>query len=289
MKIRIPSFSAIDKFSRCPREYAFELVYGRSPPSVAMKRGTHLHDGLENAAKLVLSKQHEWQRALLASSAMKGEMSQDEYASYLERALPIVKELVPVKGGIEAWFDSVGEPWGFSPLPICGKIDLISETSWFTTEQAYVHEVIEGPAVIDYKTISREEKIKTSWETHRSMQLKIYCLTTGLKHAGFIYFPPKTEARAMFVQYTEEDMRVAYNWLTRQLDAMLACWNTFFEYFPHPHTTGYSWGDEVDDKLALQGDWQAFPLCHPDNFLCSKKWCDHFDKCIGAQSAERIA
>lgn len=286
MKIRKPSFSAIDLFTRCPMEYAREMVAGKSPPTKAMRRGTHLHDSLELAAKGIVSNSDwDWQVALsvVSREPPKGEMPTEEIRDYLRRALPIVKDLVPVKGGVEAWFDDVGPACGLPSLPICGKIDLISETSLCTSEMARPFDVCDGPSVIDYKTISREEKIKTSWEVRRSMQLKIYGLATGLTHAGFVYFPPKTDARAMFVEFSQEDLEIAHNYLTRTLDAMLSCWCQFTGMDSH------EWGETISDDWDAErhGDWSAWPLCHADNYLCSKKWCTHFDNCIGAKSAQK--
>jgi hypothetical protein len=286
MKIPLPSFTRIDTFSRCPRQYVHDVLSGPTPSNKAMERGTHLHNSLEAAANLWLERP-EWAWDVCLNRIMdappEGVLSQPEIESYLDRALPVVKDLIPVVGGVEAWFDDVGPACGLPSLPIRGKIDLISETSLKTSEQSRPYDVCDGPAVIDYKTISGERRIKNSWEAKRSMQLKIYCLATGLDRAGFIYFPPKSEARATFVHFSEDDLAVAHKWLTLQLEAMLACWKRF------TRDPLAQFGHQLEDDELADGDWTAWPLSHPDNILCSPKWCEHYSNCIGASSAERNA
>jgi hypothetical protein len=284
MKIPFPSFTRIDTFSNCPRQYAEDVIAGPTPSTPAMERGSHLHNCLEVAAKKWLeldcpSPGQAWAKALdlISSAPPEGVLSQQEIESYLRRASDVVGPLIPVKGGVEAWFDDVGVAHGLPLLPIRGKIDLISETGLLTSEMARAFDVVDGPAVIDYKTISGEHKIKTSWEARRSMQLKIYCLATGLKRAGFVYFPPKSECRAMFVEFSDEDLQTAHRWLTKTLDAMLECWRRFFRCY-------VQWGETINSENR---NWEAWPLAHPDWYLCSPKWCGHYDNCIGAKSAER--
>lgn len=273
MKIRLPSFSSMDTFSRCPRQYAEDVIKGRTPANKAMERGTHLHNSLEAAAKIYLDKGPDWEAAIdgIIAAPPEGILSQEEIESYMNRARLIVKDLVPTPGGVEAWFDDIGAAHGLPVLPIRGKIDMISSTALLTSEQARPYNVEEAGAVVDYKTISGEHRIKNSWEAKRSMQLKIYALATGINRAGFVYFPPKTAARAIFVKFTDEELRIAHVWLTGQLNAILACWSRFLG-------RTVTWLDEFEPI----GDWAAWPLSHPDNMLCSKKWCGHWKTCIGA-------
>lgn len=281
MKIPIPSFTRFDTFARCPRQYAEDVISGPTPSTVAMERGSHLHNAFEAAAKLRLAHPDwEWDTCVtrIKEAPPEGVLSQNELESYLSRALPILKGLTPVVGGVEAWFDAVGPACGLPPLPVRGKIDLISATVWDCSEQARPYAILKEAGVVDYKTISGERRIKTSWEARRSMQLRIYCLATGLRRAGFVYLPPKDEARAIFVEFTDELLEQAHRWIRITSDVMLSCWSRFAG-------KEVTWGDEIQPI----GDWTAWPLSHSDNMLCSAKWCKHFDNCLGAKSAERNA
>lgn len=282
MIIPRPSFTRINTFASCPRQYAEDVLAGPTPSTPAMERGTHVHGCFEAAAHVWLRREGDpadrWVQAIeeIKTAPPEGVLSQPEIESYLDRALPLLEGLVPVIGGVEAWFDSVGPACGLPELPIRGKIDLISETGLACSEQARPFGVVNGPAVVDYKTISGERRIKTSWEARRSMQLKIYALATGLMRAGFVYLPPKGEARAMFVELTEDDLAVAHRWLTMTLENMISCWRRF------TRDPLAEFGHELDPEEVRDGDWSAWNLAHPDWILCSPKWCGHYDNCLGA-------
>ena len=285
MKIRKPSFSAIDTFGRCPRQYAEGIIRGRGPESKAMLRGTHLHACLEEAAKHKLDHDCTWREAIdaILEAPPDGILSQPVLEDHLERVFPIVSQLEPSLGGVELWFDVVGPAADLPELPICGKIDLISEVALKVSEQARPYASEEDPCLVDYKAISNERRIKASYEARRSMQFKIYALATGIRRAGFVYLTPKDECRAMFVELTEDDLRIAYRYLTMQLESMLSCWERFL-WPVRPRGSGpLTWGMEVDDiENDLEyANWSAWNLSHPDNFLCSSKWCDFHEHCIG--------
>jgi hypothetical protein len=251
-----------------------------------MERGTHVHNSLEKVAKLWLlsrpgptpEERHKaWADAFeqVRGAPLEGIMETEELASYLDRAEVIMDGLIPINDCVEVWFNGIGQMFELPSLPICGKIDLVSEVGLATTQQSTKYGITPGPAVIDYKTIGGEHRIKGPIDAKRSMQLKIYCLATGAERAGFIYLLPTSRARATFVEFNIKELTIAHNWLSMQLANILSCWRRF------TGNDSITWGDTLESP---DGDWDAWTLSSPDNFLCSPKWCDHYKQCIGKKA-----
>jgi hypothetical protein len=237
-----------------------------------MLRGTHVHNIFEALMKRRLETGY-WKDSIedIKMKPPDGVLSQEEIESYVDRLTPWLRSLDPVKGGVELWFDEV------DGLPIRGKVDLVSNYYPVTTTTGRLHAVVEDDdlAVFDYKTIKDLSKVKTDYETRRSMQLRIYALATDTRVAGYIWLPPKSAVLATVVHFTEEDLRIAKLWLSRMLDSMLGCWARFLRI------EAAQFGMTIPDDLS-EADWSAWGLSHPDNFLCSSKWCDHWTTCLGA-------
>ena len=265
------SFSRISNFVEiCERRHAFDALIKRSWNSAPIKRGNHVHDMLEHVG-ILMSKGDSAVQACerIAEVCTEGYLKPHVAAGYLERALPVFELLAPKVGGLETWFEDVAQ------LPIVGKIDMVStQTPMFDGSGIPTH-FVEELCVIDHKTIGSPARMKGQFEAKKSLQLKIYCLATGARNACFLYYLPTGAVRGVSVKFTEADLELAKLWLAGTLAVIDSRWVAAKEL------SGCGNGaPEVDGFNLL-----PFALADaPGSGLCSPKFCDFWDQCLGATS-----
>lgn len=268
MRLHSPSFSRLDTFAMCPLRYAWDEICGSYPSTPAQLQGTQVHEFLQDAANGVI-RGNAWSEGAFAYPC--GPLSLDMLEDYYARALPFLECFIPKD--TEVWFSEA------AGLPIRGKIDLLSDTTPLTSEMGtLVPGLIKEPCVVDYKTIGNPNRTKTSAEVRRSLQLRIYCLATGIRRAGFVYLPPKTDVTGVFLCFSKEELEVTRRWLERTFEVIKAKWQRFFRL-----SSPVEFGDEFPDESVIGADWSVWNLAHPDNFLCQEKYCVHWSKCLGKE------
>ena len=87
---------------------------------------------------------------------------------------------------------------------------------------------------------------------------------TGHRNAGFLYYLPSGVVRGVVVKFDEADLKLTKKWLTAQLDVVDSRWLG------------------AKDK-AGNYDLSNFALAAPGHPLCCAKWCDYWDRCLGAK------
>jgi len=266
------SFSRISTFSEiCERRGAFDSLIPREWDSAPIKRGNHVHDMLERMALLMIEGDTAVQAAeAVAESKLctEGYLKPNVAANYLQRAVPVFEHLKPRKEGVEAWFRDV------SGLPIVGKIDLISETTPLVDPSGYVIGSVDKLCILDHKTIGNPARMKGTYEAKKSLQLKIYCLATGARNAGFIYYLPTGAVRVVVVEFTEAELDIARTWLDLTLKTINRRWEEAAAL--SGRETG---APEVEGFNLL-----PFSLAEPGHPLCNAKFCDHWDRCLGRKA-----
>ena len=197
--LRPPSFSSADTFSDiCERQAFLDKILGTSE-SEAMRRGSAVHEGIENLMRCArdtpgITSLSSWRRLAPELSAVA--------EPYVKRLLewPGLGDLQPT--AVEQWFSMIPLRLGRPGFWWNGKIDLVSATT----------PGLDGPCVLDWKTIAAERKIKWPSQARRSLQLQIYCLVTGVRHAGFVYFTPTGPVKEVIVTFTEQELDKAWLW-----------------------------------------------------------------------------
>lgn len=240
------SFSRFDTFSRCELCYALDAILPRTPSTPAQARGSHVHDLYEFLARRRLqgriwADETLWEEVL----EVEGPLSENARRVYVDKIRPWLSEQRIVSA--EEWIRGIR--WGEERLAqtFAGKIDLVTETE--DGEQT----------VWDYKTIGNSRKIKAKWEANRSLQLRIYCLATGARRAGFIYLQKTKPPVVVCVEFTDEELAATFTWLRTQEDVIEQRWR--------------------------EGGWA---LSSPESALCSAKWCPHWELCLGADDPSAI-
>jgi len=259
------SFSRLNTFtSICERRHAFDALVPEKADSPALRRGTHVHDALENMAELIIA----GETAVAAAEAVgddppEGSLSRDVLRGYLDRAVPVFEHLAPLKGGVEAWFRKI------EGMPIVGKIDLQSKRIPIFDERGLPVGSKPGLCVLDHKTTSSPARIQDGREARRSLQLRIYCLATEITTAGFLWFLPSGPVRGTLVEFTPEELETSRKWLQEELGVVDSRWaEAARKDGPGPQIEGY--------------DLSSFALAAPGHGLCSEKHCRHWFRCLGA-------
>ncbi len=148
MTLRNTSASQVSAWDRCQRYWHYGWVKKiKSPPSLAMQRGTYIHEGIEYALK------------------NEGRTLDNDYTPYVESAkpfLPIGEEKLLIEKKIVL-------PTGPGVPPWIGYIDLVDDTRVFS----------ETIRVMDYKSTSDFRYAKTPKELSENSQL--------ISYARFLY------------------------------------------------------------------------------------------------------
>lgn len=267
------SFSRLNTFAEiCERRSAFDALIPGDWSSTPIKRGNHVHDALQEVAIHMTRGLTAVQAAeIVAQDPPEGYLKQPVLASYLERAVPLFEQLTPMKGKVEEWFESA------RGLDICGKIDLQSSRTPLFDGSGLPCGSAEGHCVIDHKTIGNPARMKSSYEARKSLQLQIYCLATGARNAGFIYFlPGSAPVRGVMATFDEAQLALTQIWLTKTLDVVDSRWVEAKRLF----------GVEMNTDLEVKGyNLRPFSLAAPGHALCTAKFCDHWDICLGKGSS----
>jgi len=271
------SFSRIDRHIKCPRQHFYDNLYGKFVETPAQKKGSQVHDLYERAAVAMTA--HQGRTPLDARAALEcalvaqnhGPLNDKKLKDYADRMLPVFEHLHPMLGQngeprVEEWFREA------AGMKLRGKIDLISK--WTPTWDNYgrVSGHKENMCVIDYKTTSNPNSIKTAAQARKSPQLWIYCLATGVRNAGFIYIMPSGEPRGSFVTFTESEIARAARWLSGTIASIDRQWEAAEVSQETP---------DCHDGVNL--DATIFSLAEPGHPLCSEKWCSFWDRCLGSK------
>lgn len=270
------SFSALNEFSDvCERRYAYNALIGEFRSSPEMERGTHVHAALEAVARRMTAE--DGQTPLDAAGAVAavkdappvGVLAPEALTGYLDRALPVFEHLHPMMGRVEEWFRDAG---GFE---VVGKIDLVSKWAPTADGDGKLLGHTENLCVIDYKTTGSSFFIPTPLQAQRSLQLRLYCLATGARRAGYVYFLPSGPPILRVATFSEQDLVLTRRWLSGTIRVIEHRWKTAAEMVREGPGQLIS-GPKGDFDVSV------FALARPGHPFCGEK-CEHWTRCIGKE------
>jgi hypothetical protein len=270
------SFSRLNTFAEiCERRSAYDSLLKDWVDTPASKRGSHVHDALEQVAKRMVNGETAVEAAeYIAEHPPEGFLKQPVLAGYLERAVVALEHITPIEGRVEQWFEEA------AGLPIVGKIDLVSATTPVFDNYGLPTHSVPGLCVVDYKTTGSPARIKDKWEAKKSLQLKIYCLATGARNAGFLWFLPSGPVKGTFVHFEEDDLAIAKLWLRHTLEVVQSRWDVAARPRMGDHAP------LTTDHLVEGYDLSGFSLAAPGHGLCNAKFCEHWDRCLGKKDSD---
>ena len=272
------SFSRMDTFlNKCQRAHAFDALIPEVKKNAILAKGSHVHDGLECLANLMIK---EGMTALeaaeeVATNQPEGYLKEPEFANYMHRGAEVFQYIKPVVA--EEWFelripDEVGQP------KLVGKIDLRSSVVPGFDHNGLPATILkEAQCVLDHKTTGNPKNIKSHYEAKNSLQLRIYCMVTGARHAGFLYYLPTGPVRGVVVEFSDEDIELTRKYLQENMQVIDWRW------MEAKRVSGCGNGAPEVHGFNLR----PFSLSPTPGYgLCQAKYCRHWDQCLGRKDSD---
>lgn len=232
--------------NECERLAALDVLYD-SPGSPAQAHGTRVHAAI--AARMI---------------ALRDGTAPPPVPEGFEGYVAAAEGLLKMWGGtvleVEVWISSLrGLPWA-------GRLDLVVDTP-------------RGRTVVDWKTCRTTTWAKSASEARRSLQLQAYCLSIGVTRAGFVYLPLSAQPKEVFVEFSSEELSVAY----RRIEQAVKTWGDRWE------ATGLEVGEDeygnpkLESPAGTEFDLSPFALAGSNFQWCGPK-CRQWDRCLGKSS-----
>jgi hypothetical protein len=249
------SFSQIDCYLNCPKKYEFIYIQkskrGTSPELLI---GTRVHSAI---AKMLEKKRDGKgkpssmeRRKIIISSA--GKLKKDLSNLRIKRiyALELMKQHDML---LDTWVTNILPI--FIPTAVEEKIETKIGGYPFLM---YIDAVHDYKIVYDWKVTGRA---KSQIDATNSLQLSIYAIGTGIHEVAFgSLVRPKKGAR------TWNPKVVTVHSLRGKKELM--------------------WAEKVVSNVAEGILRRYFPMCSPDHYLCSKNYCEFYDRCRGADEVK---
>ncbi len=257
VKIQLPkgrlSPSQIEMYLRCPRQYEFRYVEGKSsPPAVALIEGGAHHKALEanNLQKIkkgtdmkpkaifsafadVFSTKkkeiEDWEGETADSVLGRGRVMLEEYVkTFATQFIPVASER-EVMGKV-------------GPVEVMGIIDAVGGVRAGKTLR---------PSIVDYKTVSRR---KSDAELKGSVQLSFYSAVEAESgdcgfDVGYVNLVKSGHVDPQFVPFDMARVR---------------------------------WFRAITLHVAAAISRGSFPVTSPDSWCCSERFCGFYSQCRGA-------
>jgi len=252
------SFSRLSTFSEiCERRYAYDCLRPQKPSTALARswaRGSQVHATIEHLCKRWFELK-DWGEVYNeynddVTPFIEGPLDPQQMWGYMARLRPYLEQTTPLE--VEKRFCEI------DGLPVVGKIDLISATIPLVDAYRGVPSggSVKGLCVIDWKTLGAGKKGKSNYEAHESLQLQLYSLASEIPTAAFVYLPMNAKVYSAQAQFTPEELARIKRWLETQ-DKTIRC----------------RWEDY--DNIGFD----AFSLASRECFLCTEKWCQHWNEC----------
>ena len=252
------SFSRIDQFSRCERYSFFNATQPVEPTKVrkeAMEFGSAVHECLEAVGAARIDKLDE-RDALQAGKIQRRLKAYPEgMDDYLEAARPVLDVLQ--FQSVESWFRDV------DGLPIIGKIDVVSKTTPIFKANVFDGNAHVNPCVLDWKCTKKPyNAFRALSDIGKSLQLQIYCIAAGIKTACYVYLLPGGRIMGATAVYNDAQLKLTKRWLETKIGVI-----------------NNRWQQASNDDGTF--DMEMFDIARVDDYLCSSRFCEFWDKCLG--------
>ena len=251
------SFSSISMFLRCPKQFWFRYVQGlKSPPAIALIEGSSHHAALE------MNNRHKMQKGVdLSTGTVTGKFMEELRTRVKAEDCPYEEE-----GEDELFLR--GKTWhqiymnDFAP-----KIhpDMVEEKFEKDLKVDGAPATLSGVIdlgyknkISDYKTTSGYGLQMKKRAIDNDLQLSLYAWAAQRRNVEMICLVKKANPEVVALASSRTQGQVTYALtLARRVMAMVRK----FE------------GEDI------------YPMCSPDNFLCSEKYCGYWSRCRGAIEA----
>lgn len=276
------SFSQIDMYLRCPRQYYHRYVLGQPrPPGVALLFGKGVHAAVEKThhhlidyskpapiemLKDTLSDKFDemaeefdeinWEEEEHSPGELK-DTGIKMVSLYNEKFAPKVKPQVKkTPGGVIKGVEKKIETT-VAGINFIGYIDLIdcNATAVFTEEETKLYEANGGEipedfrtAIVDFKT---KQKAMAPAEVMNSLQLTLY-------------------------SYVEQVPIVRFDQFLNQKKGV-----KFIQSYSSRKQEDYFWLEEIVTHVVKSVSAGMFPPCSPTEWMCTPKWCGYYSSCRG--------
>jgi RecB family exonuclease len=247
------SASRINKYNNCPEAFRRSYIVGkRFVANARMAQGTTVHSLVELALGIKM------RESRMPTSEEVLDHAASAFASAFE--------------GIEDWEDTNESAW----LDHTQKLYMlwhktVAPTIVPVALEQRIEEPIAGIKIVGYidiidasngqKTIidlKVAKRGKTDKDARNSLQLGLYSATTGIMNVGF----------DSLVKKKEPEIKLARATLTEG---------------------DHSWIAEIVSSTADAIEAGAFPKAPMDSWLCTEKWCEHWDDCRGKHVTVAVA
>jgi RecB family exonuclease len=270
------SFSQLNTFINCPRKYKFHYI-DKIPvigfvPAIFLGSKSHKYIEVVLTSRLKIKDLSKKER-----NSLRKEMSAEMREEMSESIRKVHVEIEKQAGGLVNFdpsinkdvlidqFEQLTEQWDIDILPeikpvgVEKKIETEIGGVNFLMYIDLIRQTESGLQVIDWKVTKRAKGRKAA-ET--SLQLSIYAAACGVHSVGF-----GSLIRAQEGKEAKWTPRVQLDTANRQ---------------PGDH----EWTHKVVGDIAKAIDKSTFPVCAPDNFLCTENFCEYWSICRGQHVKE---
>lgn len=250
------SFSQVDSYLNCPRKYEFRYIV--KPPMIggspALAIGSQGHEAIAEMLELVRDGKHVTPSTIITKHSKRLAKKLRDLSTELQVRLPIEVFLRQHDGLLNQWaMDVMPE---FKPTAVESKIETTIGGYPFLM---YIDAIHNGKRVFDWKFT---KSAKNKYHLANSLQLSVYSIGTGLDEVGF-------------------------GSLVKPKDGKEASWKPKVSMIYTTRTKAErQWATQVIKSTAESIRARHFPLCSPENFLCTDKYCDFYPICRGKDKQE---
>jgi hypothetical protein len=250
------SFSQIDSYLNCPKKY--EWRYLIKPPMIggspALLIGSRGHEAIAEMLELAMAGKRILPKVIIEKHGKLLAKDLRKLAKELEVAIPVTELVSQHDRLLQEWVKDVLPE--FKPTAVESKVECTIGGYPFLM---YIDAIHDGRRVIDWKFTG---SAKNKYHLANSLQLSVYSIGTGLDEVGFgSLVKPKAGKEASWKP------KVVMGYTTR-------------------NTEQRNWATRVVKSAAEGIRSRHFPLCSPENFLCTDKYCDFYPLCRGKEVAE---
>ena len=247
------SFSQVDAYLNCPKKYEWRYIV--KPPMVggspALLMGSQGHEAIAEMLEHVRDGKRVMPKIIIEKHSKKLRKKLNQLARELDVQIPVTEHVRQHDMLLEQWVKDILPE--FRPTAVEVKVETTIGGYPFLM---YIDAIHDNKRVLDWKFTGAA---KNKYVLANSLQLSVYSIGTGLNEVGFgSLVKPKAGREASWTP------KVVVNYTTRT-------------------QAERNWATQVVKSTAESIRSGHFPLCGPENFLCSDKYCDFFPICRGKE------
>ena len=248
------SFSSLSTYQKCPRQYKFRYIQGiKSPPAIALTEGSAHHEALEYNNNHKMKKGRDLKDSVITEKFVESlrTMVEKEQVQYEDESEDTIIE----RGGI--WHKKYMREFAPKIEPVSVEKEHMKEVD-LNGKPVIFHaftDLVYGNTVLDYKTCS-------AFRFNMFMKREI---DSDLQLTFYSWLEKKRKVEQMcFIKGNTPEVKVLPS--TRNIEDV-------------------KWALSVAESIVDAIEKQAFPLCPPNSWFCSPKYCGYHPDCRGKVGA----